>query len=284
MDAAREVAQLLKGELHLAVRLVDHLGRRVRVLQQLLLGQTEAHGQGHEPGLRAVVQVAFDPAQVGGGGLGDRRAVRLQLGDPPLQFVGGRQQAAHHHPVHVGQSARDPGQRGPEQEERGDRQREGQDRPRQPDERVQRVPPPDRVLQAQPQPGEETVPRGVQRAGLVHPYAQQTPCAGALQLPVLTAHQEPHREQRQSHDGDGQPDARHQPDGQYGEGQDAQREIGEEVDDFPPGRGGQRGPGRRQGIATVGAVAVTDGARRRCGPSGEVIVASVVSGRCGHTP
>ena len=69
MDAAGQVAQLLEGELHLAVRLVDHPRGGLRVLEQLLLRQPQVHGEGDEPGLRAVVQVALDAAQVGGGGV-----------------------------------------------------------------------------------------------------------------------------------------------------------------------------------------------------------------------
>ena len=59
---------------------LDHAPRAAcRVLQQLLLGQAQVHGQGDQPGLRPVVQVALDPAQVGGGGVDHDPPVRLQL-------------------------------------------------------------------------------------------------------------------------------------------------------------------------------------------------------------
>ncbi|CAO0826603.1 hypothetical protein SMICM17S_10507 [Streptomyces microflavus] len=66
---AGEVAELLKGDLHLAVGLVDHPRGGLGVVRELLLRQTEVHGEGDEAGLGPVVQVAFDAAQVGGGGV-----------------------------------------------------------------------------------------------------------------------------------------------------------------------------------------------------------------------
>ena len=59
-----------------------------------LLGQAEAHAQRDQPGLGAVVQVAFDPAQLGrlgvdgvGPGDGQLRDPQRQLGGP-----GGREE------------------------------------------------------------------------------------------------------------------------------------------------------------------------------------------------
>ena len=90
----------------------------VGVLQQLLLGQAEPHREGDQPGLRPVVQIALDAPQVGRGRVDDDPPVRLQLGDPPLQLVGGRQQPAHHRPVRVGQPPRDERQHRPQHEQR----------------------------------------------------------------------------------------------------------------------------------------------------------------------
>ncbi|CAO0826432.1 hypothetical protein SMICM17S_04031 [Streptomyces microflavus] len=57
MDAPGEVTELLKGDLHLAVGLVHHPRGRLGVVRQLLLRQTEVHGEGDEPGLCPVVEV-----------------------------------------------------------------------------------------------------------------------------------------------------------------------------------------------------------------------------------
>ncbi|CAM5720287.1 hypothetical protein SCALM49S_02257 [Streptomyces californicus] len=82
MDSAGQVAQFLKGHLDLPVGLVDHAGRGLGVVGELLLRQAEPHGEGDQAGLGAVVQVAFDAAQVGGGGVHHHTPVQLPLGDP----------------------------------------------------------------------------------------------------------------------------------------------------------------------------------------------------------
>lgn len=95
MNAACQVPQFLQRELDLAVRLVDHRRHRVvgLALQELLLRETETHGQIDQPGLRPVVQIALDAPQVGGGRVDDDAPVRLELLDPPLQLVGGESSA-----------------------------------------------------------------------------------------------------------------------------------------------------------------------------------------------
>ena len=70
VDAAREVAQLLHRELGLLARLGDQArGRAAGSLCQARLGEAEREGDGDQPLLGAVVQVALDaPALLVGGG------------------------------------------------------------------------------------------------------------------------------------------------------------------------------------------------------------------------
>ena len=87
VDPAREVAQLLERLADADARLGDELLRALGVGRELLLGEAEAHPERDEPGLRAVVEVALDPPQLGvlrvdGAGARrlehvDRRASRL---------------------------------------------------------------------------------------------------------------------------------------------------------------------------------------------------------------
>src|SRR5262249_12343720 len=96
MDAPGEVAQLNEGFLGVAVRRGDqhaHPGSVVRAARCFLpraavgvtrrveafLDLAEGHGERGEPDLRAVVQVALDPAQPGGGLVDHAGAPLLQL-------------------------------------------------------------------------------------------------------------------------------------------------------------------------------------------------------------
>ena len=65
MDAARQLAQLLDGELRLLARLGDQLHGAVGVALELRLGEAERDGDGDHPLLRAVVQVALDLPPLG---------------------------------------------------------------------------------------------------------------------------------------------------------------------------------------------------------------------------
>ena len=142
-----------------------------------------------QAGLRAVVQIALDAAQVGGGRVDDHPPVRLQLGDPPLQLVGGRQQPAHHRPVRVGQPARDERQHRPQHEQRGQRDGEGEHAPGQPDEDVQHVRQPTGSFSAVHSQGKKPPPRrrARQRTRLVHPHPEQRPGPRPLQPAELPA-------------------------------------------------------------------------------------------------
>ena len=70
-DAAGQVAQLLDGVGGLDAGVAHQLGG-LGVIVQAVLGAAELHAQRDQAGLRAVVQVALDPAQLGG--LGVQRA------------------------------------------------------------------------------------------------------------------------------------------------------------------------------------------------------------------
>src|SRR6185437_10349029 len=67
VDAVGEVAQFLDGGLDLVGELVDHQRRRLRVVGDEVAGEPEVHGEGDQVLLRAVVQVALDPAALGVG-------------------------------------------------------------------------------------------------------------------------------------------------------------------------------------------------------------------------
>ncbi len=87
VDAAHEVTQLGQGLLHLAVRVVQR-GGRLRVAGGPPSGRAELHAEGDQALLRAVVQVALDPATLLVGGT-DRGRARLRQDDgPTLRDVG----------------------------------------------------------------------------------------------------------------------------------------------------------------------------------------------------
>ena len=65
VDAAGEVAELLERLARAAAGLGEQHPRRLRVGPELLLGHADAHAERDETGLRAVVQVALDAAQLG---------------------------------------------------------------------------------------------------------------------------------------------------------------------------------------------------------------------------
>ena len=82
MDAAGEVAQLAQRVLGPDPRLGEQFAGTLRVLGELLLGHPEAHAERDEPSLRTVVQVAFDPAQLGLLGVHRSGARGLERLDP----------------------------------------------------------------------------------------------------------------------------------------------------------------------------------------------------------
>ena len=106
-DPAGEVAQLAHRELGLAARLLHELARALGVAVEALLRHAQVEGEGDEPRLRAVVEVALDAVQLGGGGvdgagarLGQDLDALLELAaaraehDPRQRAAGGRS-AAH---------------------------------------------------------------------------------------------------------------------------------------------------------------------------------------------
>ena len=106
-DAAGEVAQLAHRELGLAARLLHELAGALGVAVEALLGHAQVEGEGDEARLGAVVQVALDAVQLGGGGvdgtgarLGQDLDALLELAaagaehDPRERAAGGRR-AAH---------------------------------------------------------------------------------------------------------------------------------------------------------------------------------------------
>ena len=85
-DPAREVAQLGDRRAGLLARLADQLGQLGLVVEPRL-GAAEVHAERDEPRLRAVVQVALDPPQLGGLHV-DRAAPRAgQLVDALLELL-----------------------------------------------------------------------------------------------------------------------------------------------------------------------------------------------------
>ena len=60
VDPMRELAQLLDRVLDGGSQLVEHLDRRLRVLQQDVLGQAQVDRQGYQVLLGAIVQVPLD--------------------------------------------------------------------------------------------------------------------------------------------------------------------------------------------------------------------------------
>ena len=115
VDAAGDVAQFGDGLLGAPVGGVDELAHPVEVdvlgiVLELLLGHAEPHGERHQLGLGAVVQVALDPAQRGGRGV-DRLRPGLFEGAHPRRHGIGPEQAADQHAVDVDEAPHDPGRR-----------------------------------------------------------------------------------------------------------------------------------------------------------------------------
>ncbi len=243
MDPAREVPQLLERELHLPVGLVDHRRRALRVLQQFLLRQAQPHRQRHQPGLRPVVQVPLDAPQVGRRGVDDHAPVGFQLRDPPLQVVGRRQESPYQRPVRVRQQTHQIRQHRPQHEQPGQGYREGEDPPRQPDELVQHRPPADRILDARPQPGEESAGplRTGDRGRLLHPYAQQPAGACPVQPSQLPRQIETASEQRKSDRGHGKTARPGNHDNCVNETDDRHRQIAHQKGDLLPRHGAEHG-------------------------------------------
>ena len=79
VDAVREVAQLLHRFLEIEADLVEHRLGLLGIGVGDLAGEAHADRERHEVLLRAVVQVAFDAAALGVGGLDDAGAGRAQL-------------------------------------------------------------------------------------------------------------------------------------------------------------------------------------------------------------
>ena len=71
MDPARQLAQLLDGELGLLAGLADQPERPLGVRLEARLGEPERDGHGDHPLLSPVVQVALDPPALGVGGRDD---------------------------------------------------------------------------------------------------------------------------------------------------------------------------------------------------------------------
>ena len=76
IDGADRDAQRLHGPVGQVARLVDHVGQPFRAVAEQLPHQGQPQGDRHHPGLRPVVQVAFDAAQ-----FGRVRLQRLGAGD-----------------------------------------------------------------------------------------------------------------------------------------------------------------------------------------------------------
>ena len=90
MDPPGQVAQLDERLLGLAVRVLDELLGAGRVGVPLLPGPAEVHGQGHQPLLRPVVQVALDALALdlhrvddAGAAVGERGDLLVELLGPP---------------------------------------------------------------------------------------------------------------------------------------------------------------------------------------------------------
>ena len=79
VDAVRELAQLGQRRLHVAAQLLEHGLDRLRVALDELAGEADLHRERDEVLLRAVVQVALDPAPRLVGRGHDAQPRRLEL-------------------------------------------------------------------------------------------------------------------------------------------------------------------------------------------------------------
>ena len=88
VDAADDRPQVAEGRAGGLAGLGEQPRGGLGVALEQVVGQAEVHAERDEPGLRAVVQVALDPAQLGRGVVDGLRAGRRQVGDPLLQRLG----------------------------------------------------------------------------------------------------------------------------------------------------------------------------------------------------
>ena len=266
MDAAGQVAQLLKRQLHLAVRLVDHRRRRVRVLQQLLLRQTEPHRQRRPAG---PARRRADPARCAA----DRpRPCRprprgrtpARRSAAPARRTGDSSPRTIARSTLVSPRAMN-GSTGHSTNSDVSVTAKVSDAPGQPDEVVQHRPPGHRVLQARPQPAEEAR-SAAPAAGSARRSAAPSSAARPrpLQPAQLPRAEQPGREQRQPDHRDGQPD----PGGQHRhdvDEADQRRPAGsQEMRDLLPGVPVEGEARRRQPVA-VGGPSDGLGGRDACG-------------------
>ena len=87
VDAARELAQLLERRRELAARRRHQLLGRGGVAPDVGLDHPQLQRDRDQPLLRAVVQIALEPAALGVAGGHDALAGRLHLGEPSLGLL-----------------------------------------------------------------------------------------------------------------------------------------------------------------------------------------------------
>ncbi len=213
--------------------------------------EPEVHPQRHQPGLRAVVQVAFDTPQLGGRVVDAGGAGGLQLPDALVQFLlaGGSDQHPGDGRLHPHQQRGAPvaDRQDRERDERGDVQREAQ---RLDLEQPDHVAPGRRVGQPHAQADEDTT--GVDRAAVRRRdrRAQDPAVQPSVQVGVAAQHGQDHQQHREPDPHDDQGERRdQQPEDQpavHGE-QHLQRRVAE----HRPAAGRRRG---RDGDRLVRAV------------------------------
>ena len=79
MKAAGELAELLERDLQVVAHVREHCLRGGRILAQGFLGDSQVHGEGDEPLLGTVVQIAFESAALSHACFDDARARSGQL-------------------------------------------------------------------------------------------------------------------------------------------------------------------------------------------------------------
>ncbi|CAI7978283.1 conserved hypothetical protein [Frankia sp. Hr75.2] len=256
MDAAGQVAQLPQRQLDLAVRLLDHLRRGVRVVGELLPRQAQPHRERDQPRLRAVMQIPLDAPQVGRGRVDDDAAVGLQLPDPPLHPVGRREQRRDHRPVDGCQCPGHNRQHRPADEQQHQRHGEGDDHPWKPDHEVQGVPPADRVRHRGPQSAEGTRGRRPRPRRRRNVQAEDGPGPGPFDGAERPGHHQADGQQRQADDRDRHPHADREPDDHEDEPDEARRQVQQQEEDPPPGPVVEGedllGPGVHPGAGLIG--------------------------------